>query len=232
MKISITLILILILSSSAWGYSKKIIFSSFSSKQNAEKALENFLNTPKKSQKLITLAEKNEFKVHIRQSGKYYIMVAEPITNKILLSKTIKIVKKSYKQAYANKYTPPIVITEVPDELLLEKTQELNVSVAKEKIIQKKAQEVVKEVQEVEVPLHPSFDSSTLDVNTADINRTKNETFTEPLESNVSVNKEIETLYKEDKIDLELLIKWLLLFVVVSVIIFYFIKFKRIYDEY
>jgi len=229
-KISTTIILLLILSSSAWGYSKKIIFSSFSAKQSAEKSLSRFLKSTK-SAKLNSLAQKNNFEVHIRQSGKYYIIVAEPILDKKLLLKTLKIVKKSYKQAYANNYTPPeVVVEEIPKEVLVEKTQELNVS--DEKVVVAVEEKKTEEVKEVEVPLHPVVETKTMDINTTDVNMTKQESVVETLESNISVKKEIETLYKEDKLDLGLIFKWVLLFVVLSVMIFYFIKFKRIYDEY
>ena len=220
MKISITIILLLILSSSAWGYSKKIIFSSFTTKQSAEKSLSRFLKSSKSS-KLNSLAQKNNFEVHIRQSGKYYIIVAEPLRDKTLLLKTLKVVKKSYKQAYPNNYTAPE----------REKTQELNVS--KEKVVVAVVEkETREEAKAVEIPLHPVVESKTVDTNITDVNITKQESVVEVAESNISVKKEIETLYKEDKIDLELILKWVLLFVILSVMIFYFIKFKRIYDEY
>jgi len=219
-KISITIILLLILSSSAWGYSKKIIFSSFTTKQSAEKSLSRFLKSSKSS-KLNSLAQKNNFEVHIRQSGKYYIIVAEPLRDKTLLLKTLKVVKKSYKQAYPNNYTAPE----------REKTQELNVS--KEKVVVAVVEkETREEAKAVEIPLHPVVESKTVDTNITDVNITKQESVVEVAESNISVKKEIETLYKEDKIDLELILKWVLLFVILSVMIFYFIKFKRIYDEY
>jgi hypothetical protein len=212
-KISITIILLLILSSSAWGYSKKIIFSSFTAKNSAEKSLSKFLKSSKSTQ-LNSLAEKNNFDVHIRQSGKYYIIVAEPINDKNLLSKALKIVKKSYKQAYANNYTPPeIVIEEVPIEKVVEKTQELNVS-------EEKVEVAVEEKEEVK------------ESQTVDVNITKEESVEEILKSTKPVKKEIETLYKEEKFDFVLIFKWLLLFTVLSIMIFYFIKFKRIYDEY
>ena len=239
MKISITLILLLILSSSAWGYSKKIIFSSFSDKQSAEKSLDKFLSTPQKSQKLMALAKNNEFQVHIRESGKYYIMVAEPIRDKTLLSKTIKIVKKSYKQAYANNYTPPKVPVEVPKveapKVAVEKTQEVNVSkavvtpvVEKEKLKEKLIEEVEKvEKVEVEIPLEP-----VVEIKTTDVNIITKESTAATQENNVSVKKEFKTLEKEEEIDVTLVIKWLLLFVVLGVLLFYFMKFKRVYDEY
>jgi len=228
-KISTTIILLLILSSSAWGYSKKIIFSSFSAKQSAEKSLSRFLKSTK-SAKLNSLAKKNNFEVYIRQSGKYYIIVAEPIRDKKLLLKTLKIVKKSYKQAYANNYTPPEIVEKIPKEVVVKKTQELNVS--EEKVIIAVEEKKTEEVKEVEVPLHPVVETKTMDINTTDVNMTKQESVVETLESNISVKKEIETLYTEDKPDLGLIFKWVLLFVVLSVMIFYFIKFKRIYDEY
>ena len=232
MKISITLILLLILSSSAWGYSKKIIFSSFTTKQSAEKSLSRFLKSAK-STKLNSLAQENNFEVHIRQSGKYYIIVAEPLTDKTLLLKTLKIVKKSYKQAYPNNYTPPVVEVveeEVLKEVVVAKTQELNVS--EEKVVVAVEEKQIEKVKEVEVPLHPVVEQKTVDTNTTDVNRTKQESVAEIVESNISVKKVIETPYTENTIDLELILKWLLLFVILSVMIFYFIKFKRIYDEY
>jgi len=52
------------------------------------------------------LAKKRHFSIHSRKSGKYTIIVAEPIHDKITLKQALYIIKKSFKHAYANTYTP------------------------------------------------------------------------------------------------------------------------------
>ncbi len=225
MKFILWFMMLILLSSSAQAYSKKIIFSSFSDKISAQKSLDSFMSNSKKSKTLSKLAEDNEFKVFVRQSGKYHIIVAEPIKNRTILKQTLKIVKSKYKQAYPNNYTPPKVPIAKPKKAQI---QELNTS---------------KKLQEVKVS-HPVVKEIVLDVNKTkeeesvkviQETNTTLETNTTSLEENSTVTAPVTEVIvpaKEAELDIEAILKWMLFVLILSVMTFYFIKFKRIYDEY
>ncbi len=228
MKFILWFMMLILLSSSAQAYSKKIIFSSFSDKISAQKSLDSFMSNSKKSKTLSKLAEDNEFKVFVRQSGKYHIIVAEPIKNRTILKQTLKIVKSKYKQAYPNNYTPPKVPIAKPKKAQIQelntskKLQEVKVShpVVKEIVLdvnKTKEEESVKVIQETNTTLEAK------EINTTIVE--ENSTVTTPVTEIIVPAKEVE-------LDIEAILKWMLFVLILSVMTFYFIKFKRIYDEY
>jgi len=57
--------------------------------------------------KLEKLSIENNFKVYVRESGKFFIVVAEPFYDRKIAIKAYKLIKIKYKNLYANLYTPP-----------------------------------------------------------------------------------------------------------------------------
>lgn len=200
------------------AYSKKIILSSFSNMENAQKSLEEFKKTS--SYKQINALEKtNDFKIYPRASGKYFIVVIEPLLSKELGYEVYRLAKQEYKHAYPISYEPP-VITPVVE---IEETPELEEQI------------------DIENETKPIIEQN----ETKPIVLEKNETKPIVLEKNetkpviVPVKKEQEkTVFKveenQSKDNLTILdyIFYAFLVLLLSVFIFYFIKFKRLYDEY
>jgi len=248
MKKILFLILILSLTTLLQAYSKKIIFVSFSS----EKRALNSLNLFKKSsnyKKLDKLAKENDFKIYTRASGKYYIVVAEPLLLRSVGVQAYKLIKKSYKHAYPAPYVPLVVEEKI---------------VVKEKIKEKPKpkKEVVKVVQKQKMPTIPKDINKTKEVVKPVIKEIDKE---EAKEKSVAQREIIidEMINKGDKLEdlnLELkefvlkivtnimdnfnnisldfnldnwsILKYLSIFFVLLILLYYYIKFKRIYDEY
>ena len=184
------------MASSLQAYSKKIILSAFSNDANAQRSLEMFKKT-KAYGELYKLSKKADFKIYVRESGKYYIVVAEPILLREVGVQAYHIVKKEYKNAYLNAYEVPKNITEKDA-----------VEVKKVKIL-----EATKEVQTLKVEkkeLKPQLDKNIIVADNAD-----------------SIEKSID--FAMDLIDI---LKYVAIFIVFMVLVYYYRKFKRIYDEY
>jgi hypothetical protein len=80
-------------------YMAKVIFSTFSMKENAYKELERLQND-KIYKKLNELAIKNNFIIQARQLGKYTILVVEPIADPKVYEEVKALLKTRYKSIY------------------------------------------------------------------------------------------------------------------------------------
>ncbi len=230
MKFTLGFLLIFVLSDSLLAYSKKIIFSSFETQQKAQKYFDAFESKGKKYDALLKLAKEKDFKVYVRKSGRYHIIVAEPFTDKNTLYRVMKIAKMNFTHPYVNKYSSPKKVQAIQEKpvkiepVVIEKIDENVTNESNATKINKRSLEFQEIV--VKRPIIEELES--------------NETIQElkppvtqerVLESNAT-ESQVVAPQESQELDLWMLFKWLLLFVVVGTMIFYFIKFKRIYDEY
>lgn len=233
MKFIMGIILFIILNSSLQAYSKKIILSTFSTQEKAQKRLKSFEKSGRKYSELIKLAKKNSFKIYVRESGKYHIIVVEPILNKNVLNKAIKIAKLNFKHAYANSYTPPTIEDKHKSKDVQKKS--MPIAIEKEAIELNTSKEISTTLKEEVALQHPVVQDVGMDVNKTEqepmirLSEEKNTTIVESKE----ILELVEEVVKESKeLDIGMILKWILFLVIISTASYYFIKFKRIYDEY
>jgi len=195
---------LLVIGSSLEAYSKKIIMSTFSNSENANKSLSTFKKTSSYA-KLSSLAEKNNFEIYVRQSGKYYIVVAEPILSRDVGIKAYSLVKNEYKNPYLNLYTQaePKVQKKIEKFPSKEIDKELS-TVSKKDIV--KSQEI-------------SNSPKILEKKSDDIELESKES--QRVGNTMSFAMDIFTI-----------LKYIAMFLVFLVLVYYYRKFKRIYDEY
>lgn len=200
------LIIFMLLSTSLYGYSKKIIIESFSTKANAKRGLAIY---KKKSnyKKLEKLAKENNFEILTRKSENYYIIVAEPIFKKEVGVKAYKLIKKDHKGAYPTTYVAP--------EDAVVKTQ---------KLISKKAQPVIKKEKVKEIAPKKKQTVEKMPVKPVEMLKTKS-IETKPKK----VSNKVE---ESSDFNISDILKYLLLISILSAIIFFYLKLKRIYDKY
>lgn len=106
MKIFLAVLYIFLASSLLQGYSKKIVLGTFANKANADRQYEK-LNLIIPQYKLLQeLAEVNGFDVHVRPFGKYHIVVVEPIKNSGVLNESLQIVRGGFKKALVSDTEP------------------------------------------------------------------------------------------------------------------------------
>lgn len=234
-KISL-FVLIFLLSSSLYGYSKKIIFSAFSNMQNAQRSLQGFKET-NSYQKLDALAKANDFTIHARVSGRYYIVVAEPFFSESTAQEAFRIGKKEYRNAYMNTYEPPEepkkklvkepLIKKVPEikkpdkPVKIDKEESVVVQEIKKSIKIQKPQEI-KNIEKNETKVVVK------ELKTVETEKTEIEKI---VEEHNKTNNSLEKT-KEFAFNILDILLYLFLAIILGVIIFYFIKFKRVYDEY
>jgi hypothetical protein len=194
------------------AYSKKIIMISFSSKTKAQLMMKSL---KKKNPSLFKLSKKYKFSIKMRRSGKYYILVAEPFKDKKILKKALKSIRKDFKSAYVNNYTEvkktatKVVENKKP---ILKKTLESiekNSVVKTTKVLKEKKEQVVVEKSKKQL-------------------ETKSK---EPLGNSLLEAQRIEQLVMDN---FKKYFHWsyIVILIFLGVLIHYYIKFKRIYDEY
>lgn len=99
MKKIIFILFLFSIFTSLHAYSKKIVFSTFTDHENANKNLEKFEKT-QTYKTIYSLSKKHNFKIYTRKSGKYFIVVAEPLNSQKLLTQTYALAQVEYKDAY------------------------------------------------------------------------------------------------------------------------------------
>jgi sulfur relay (sulfurtransferase) complex TusBCD TusD component (DsrE family) len=218
MKKVVLLVFALLMFTSLHAYTKKIIFASFSNMENAEKSFKTFQESSL-FQKLEALAKKNNFEIHTRESGKYTIVVAEPFYSKEVLEQAYVIAKQMYKSAYINKYEAPQVASlknETQEQKKLQPAKEVNVekkptqvkekkpAITKEKKQEERQEENIEEVLEIQ-----PIDNKVVDTTSESIEKTKEFAF-----------------------GLLDIVVYLIMALIIGAIIYYVIKFKRIFDQY
>jgi len=212
MRKILLLMLLLFMVSSLQAYSKKIILSAFSSDANAQRSLEMFKKTRSYAE-LYKLSKKANFKIYVRESGKYHIVVAEPILSRELGVEAYHIVKKEYKNAYLNAYEVPKQIiekeaVEVKKVKIIEAPKKVQTLKVEKQVIEESPKEV--NTTEIKKELKSSLDRTSIVADNAD-----------------SIEKSID--FAMDLIDI---LKYVAIFIVFMVLLYYYRKFKRIYDEY
>jgi len=217
-KIPLLTLLLLLMASSMQAYSEKIILSTFSNEANAKKSLESFKKTAS-YEELSGLAKKNDFKIYARESGRYHIIVIEPIRSKKVRLQAYDIVKKDYKKAYVSRCAIP------------KKSEPKKLQVKQKEIIKKEVPKLEK----------PKPLESPQKVKKENVKESKPQVALKANhEKNVRVEKKIAINDNADSIaktidfamDLVSLLKYAVIFLVFAVLLYYYRKFKRIYDEY
>lgn len=189
------------------AYSKKIIMASFTTKERAQ-TMVNSLSTENSS--LYKLSKEHKFAFNIRKSGKYYMLVAEIFTDKKVLKTSLKKIKKRFKGAYSNNYNPPKV-SQTTEVKKVKKNVEVEKKVKKVKSIDKNITKktpipVLEKKVKIEEVQEPKLEEKTQNI--------------------VNVNGLIDAFNKY--------FQWsyIVMLILAGVILNYYIKFKKIYDEY
>ena len=157
--------------SSKREYLAKIIFSTFSTKENARRELKS-LQHHEIYKELDALAVKNYFTIQVRSLGKYKALLVEPIVSPKVYQEVMTLIKRVYKDAYGiddsmvakqiskksviqNSHTsvPKPVIKKVKQEIKAKKPkQEIKVETPKQEIaVETPKQEIVAETPKQEI---------------------------------------------------------------------------------
>lgn len=218
------------------AYSKKIIMASFSTQERANKMMAEL---PTRSPTLYKLSKKYGFAIKMRESGKYYVLVAEVFTDRAVLNKALKSVRKIFKGSYVGNYKVVKSVPKTAKPVLIKK----EVPKLEEKF-SVEVPPVVKEVKKVEdieikeTSLEPKIIQKKIkeEVKTLVIsNVTVKENETSQIQEQFlkQVNRTLEEI-KPLLLLAEEYFQWyyLVLLFLLSTFTFYYIKFKKIYDEY
>jgi len=188
MKKVFLFLLVLLFTTSLQSYSKKIIFASFSNQTNAKNSFNTFKKTSSYTE-LNKLAKENNFKIYVRQSKKYYIVVAEPIRLESTGIKAHKLVKQEYENVNLNTYLPPEIVT-------------------------------VKDIEPKNL--------------TKDAIRVK--AIKKQIEKKEEIKEKVVTIKTATPLSLSMdiwsILKYVLMVSFLSILIYYYIKLKRIYNQY
>ncbi len=97
---------------------KKIIISSLGTPQKAERALKRLERYLDAHPDILALLDTNGIAMHSRPSGKYFIVVIEPFTDKENLIKVKSRLKDRYPTLFVNNYAPEsdIIVSEAPQK--------------------------------------------------------------------------------------------------------------------
>jgi len=129
---------------------KKIIVSSLGTPEKAERALEKLQNYLENYPEIISILDENGIALHSRPSGKYFIVVIEPFSDKANLSKVRNTVQKRYPSLFVNNYTPET------DVIVSESTTPSKVTIQEEVTLDM----VVEEVPEALIIIKDSEDAT------------------------------------------------------------------------
>ena len=229
------------------AYSKRIILISFSTKERADSMMKEL---PALSPSLYTLAKKHNFEIKLKKSGKYYILIAEVFKDKKVLNTALKKIRKRFKGAYVSTYkysskkVPKVEkkVLKVEEKTTIKEILKQEVTFTAKKEVPKK--EIAKDVVEVKV-------ATPVEVPPVLIQKVVPEAI--KIEPKIET---IETKVKEilPKVSTEVLIKeveketifdkilrifqknfeysHIIILILAILVLRYYLKFKRIYDEY
>ena len=85
------------------SYLRTIRISSFFTEQDAENSFVKFQSYLLEHENLQRLEKENEFEFKVRKSGNYYVILAEPFTNKNVLQEVLDTLRKDYEDIYVTK---------------------------------------------------------------------------------------------------------------------------------
>lgn len=198
-------------------YSKKIILASFKNLEDANKALNSSFVKIKTYNEVENLAKTYSFTVHIRESGKYVVLVAEPFYEKKVLKKVLKLLKPYYKNAYYNNYTP-------------QKIEKIDSS-TKEEVAKKSSQ-----------PLAKSEEKIVKATKESPLKQESSQTNTESIVSTLELPKrdydvlksQVSNITEKAHQESTEVFKWyyIVFFIFIAVIFHFIIKFRKMYEEF
>ncbi|WP_455757827.1 hypothetical protein [Sulfurimonas sp.] len=234
------------------AYSKKIILASFSSQERAQKMKDSL---PQRTPTLYKMTKKYDFKFVIRKSGKYHMLSAEVFTRSKALDIVFKEAKKRFRGAYYNNQTSSLeakkevieveavkVETVEKDKIIVQrkiKTDlnttlvENNTTAIEDKNITLVKKEIVT-VEDKNITLAKKETVTIEDKNTTVLKVEKVEP-AKPQEKPIIKRKALIT---KDSVKDESSIwdyfhwSYLIMLIIAGILTHYFIKFKKIYDEY
>ena len=253
-KIIYLLTIVLLLQVNLFGYAKKIVFGSFKGEKNAKylaKQVEKFVAKDKDLSKVL---KSNNISVYVNKVGKLNQVSIRVFPNKTLLLNSIKIIRKKYKDAYIQSTTPltkkaikatkkqeikkkiePIVKTK---PTIIIKKQEKEKEVISAIVLKNKKQTIVKKTT-----VKPAKKQEVKKIIKLEKNKEQNKT--KKLSTNVEENTIMKSIHnilknidikKYSQVFLDYLppinFATILLFIVFIVLIYYGLKFKRLYDQY
>jgi len=201
------------------AYSKKIILASFTSQERAQKMKDSLAD---RTPTLYKMTKKYDFAFVIRKSGKYHMLSAEVFTRSKALDIVFKEAKKRFKGAYYNDQTSSL---NNKTKKVIEVEAVKFETVAKEKII---IQRKIKPDENTtlvkkENPVIEDKNTTVVKVETLEPIKLQAKPKAPKVESSV---KEESTFWDY--------FHWsyLVMLIIAGVLTYYFIKFKKIYDEY
>ncbi len=187
-------------------HEKKIIVSSLGTPEKAERALQQLQNYLKNYPDIVSLLDKNGIALHSRPSGKYFIVVIEPFSDKTNLFKVRDAVKKRYPTLFINNYTPEtdVIASEstTPSKVTIQEEVTLDMvveEVPESLIIIKESEDAVPRVvvaEKVEVPKVIAIEKETLEEQTPKEPEAV-DTVDEKIEKNITAISEAATAAKE-----------------------------------
>jgi signal transduction histidine kinase len=128
-------------------YIRSIRVASFSNEASAKEAVSDLKKFLYKKKDFLKLYQENHFEIKITLSGKYYLLVIEPFTDRPTMQSVLDIVRERYKGAYPKKLFS-YNFTNLKDQNTTSKTQQ-KVSIAKTPEIVKKIEKKVPETKVV-----------------------------------------------------------------------------------
>ena len=216
MKNILLLFLFVVLSSNLSAYSKKIILASFATHDRAQK-MKNSL--PERTPTLYNMTKRYDFGFVVRKAGKYYMLSAEVFTNEKALSIVYKEAKKRFKGSYFNDQT---------SALKKKKQQSFEVEAPKVEILAPKEMIVIRRQFKKHVEVVEQNSSKIEEKNDTIAVVEKNDTIVV-----VEKIKPVQITIKKESSFLDFFHwSYLVLIIIGVLLIYYFIKFKKIYDEY
>lgn len=206
------------------AYSKKVILGSFLTQERAHNEMKKFSKT---SPIVVSLSKNNNFDLKVRKSGKYYIVVAEVFHDRKVLNAFLREIRKTSKGSYVSNHTvAKKTIVKKPQEIVLkeipEEVSKIEVAEMKESKIETK-QKPKTEEKKHEIP------KETIEAKKKIL--TQNQVIQSPIEKQMQRTSEqfsvVFDIFKE-------YFQWtyVISFIIFVVFTYYYIKFKRIYDEY
>ena len=185
---------------------KKIIVSSLGTPEKAERALEQLQKYLENYPDIASLLDENGIALHSRPSGKYFIVVIEPFTNKSNLSKVKNTLKQRYPGLFVNNYVPEtdVIVTESTGSPKVTIQEEVAMDMVVEEVpeslmIIKDSEDAAPRVvvaDKVEVPKVIAIDKKTLEAEEKEIPTTT----TTSTQDNVSKASDTVTVI-EEKVD-------------------------------
>lgn len=185
MKFLLTLLLLTLFLDAS--YIRSIRVTSFLDKDRAEQGLLKLKEFVKNNKNLNDIEEKLHFQYTIHKIDKHYLIVLEPITDKIALQEILDTLRVKYKEAYPRRLeTVPKVSQEVEKEVIklplkidtqIEQVEPKVIAPEKVQSIPTVIAEEIKEVQEEKISpiLHDNISQIT---DNSDINTSKEDTST------------------------------------------------------